>query len=192
MYEVEIKFALSDPVDFEQQLQEFGCKIEDAVEEFDLFFQHPSRNFVQTDECLRLRQRIFTNGNTESSLTYKGPKIDKETKTRKEIEIPLKQDTRCKELLTALGFAAVAQVYKQRRSGSLHFQEQSINVTIDYLPDLAIKQGKGTFVELETFADDATLDSKKHLLRTLARQLGLQHPIQESYLALLNAGSNPD
>ena len=66
------------------------------------------RDFAQTDEALRIRQVSGAN-----QITYKGPKIDEATKTRREIEIPLAPGTdlvtKYQELLEAIGFRWAAE-----------------------------------------------------------------------------------
>ena len=56
-FEVEIKFQVYDVVKLEQQLRELanGDVFGEPVIESDSFYQHPSRDFTQTDECLRIR-----------------------------------------------------------------------------------------------------------------------------------------
>ena len=83
-YEVELKFPVADPQSLANKLTAMGATILPAQEEVDLYFAHPSRDFVQTDEALRLRRKGDAN-----CITYKGPKIDATTKTRREIELPL-------------------------------------------------------------------------------------------------------
>ena len=69
----------------------------------DRYFAHPSRDFARTDEALRLRRIGEFN-----FITYKGPKLDATTKTRREIEIGLADGqqaaTDAAELLAAIGF----------------------------------------------------------------------------------------
>ncbi|MDR0870118.1 MAG: class IV adenylate cyclase [Planctomycetaceae bacterium] len=185
MYEVEVKYALPDAAAFERQLERFGGYFGEPAEEFDVFYRHPARNFADSDECLRFRRRVLPDNSGECTLTYKGPKVDKQTKTRREIEIAVESAAPWNELLTALGFAPGETVYKQRRSCSVVFQGEPINTVLDFLPDLAERGGSGTFVELETFADDETLDAKRQVLLAFAEQLGLTESIQKSYLALL-------
>jgi len=55
MYEVELKFPLADPQPVVARLLEWGAQRSDAIEQTDLYFRHPSRDFEQTDEALRLR-----------------------------------------------------------------------------------------------------------------------------------------
>ncbi len=83
-YEVEQKFPVADLAAVEADLAALGAKIAAAEEEVDLYFAHPARDFAATDEALRLRRK-----GPRGYITYKGPKIDAVTKTRREIELPL-------------------------------------------------------------------------------------------------------
>ena len=75
----------------------------------DRYFNHPSRDFAQTDEALRIR----TQGR-ETRITYKGPIVDSQTKTRREIEIPVGahdgDDEKLAQVLVLLGFREVRRM----------------------------------------------------------------------------------
>jgi hypothetical protein len=85
-----------------------GGRSADTVTQVDQYFNHPARDFAQTDEALRLRRVGEVN-----FITYKGPKLDAITKSRHEIELPLPSGdaaaTGFAELLTTLGFQPVAE-----------------------------------------------------------------------------------
>ena len=181
MYEVEMKFRVDDSAALKATLAELGCMPDSACEEFDRFFQHPSRDFVQTDECLRIRRRTLADGGVEQSLTYKGPKVDTATKTRREIEMPIDGSPQWFELLEALGFHEKATVRKQRRYGSLTFNGQHVEVLLDFLPDL-----DEHFVELEAIAEENEVAEKRRLVLDLAAKLGLTESIRTSYLGLVS------
>ena len=83
-YEVEQKFPLADAAEAERKLVALGGPFSDPVEQVDRYFGHPARDFAKTDEALRIR-RI----GQENRITYKGPKLDAATKTRRELELPL-------------------------------------------------------------------------------------------------------
>ena len=183
-FEVEIKFRINNITELERQLQQFGgTGFGEQVTESDSFFQHPCRNFLQTDECLRLRKRIFSDGKSEYFLTYKGPKIDTFTKTRLEIEMPTMEPEQCENLLSALGFRKSALVYKFRRRQKLTVNHRHIDVVFDTLPDLP--ESNRLFVEMETFAHQEEVAECRTLLLDFAGQLGLGKPIRDSYLKLV-------
>src|SRR6185295_3103461 len=119
-WEVEQKFRLTDS-SLESQLIALGARFHAPLDQTDHYFRHPCRDFAQTDEALRLRQV-----GDENVITYKGPKIDLLTKTRRELELPLTTGQltidQFTELLAALGFTPVATEKKQRRIANLTWQ----------------------------------------------------------------------
>ena len=120
-YEVELKFPVPDLPGFSQKLADQAVPISAAQQEIDLYFAHPARDFAQTDEALRLRRKGDTN-----HITYKGPKIDATTKTRREIELPLGPGSESlaawTALLEAVGFRPVGEVRKFRRKATVAWQ----------------------------------------------------------------------
>ncbi|MDR2754835.1 MAG: class IV adenylate cyclase [Planctomycetaceae bacterium] len=185
MYEVEMKFRVSDRKAFEERLHnEFGGILGPSVEEVDLFYQHPQRDFSVTDECLRIRRRKSPKGTEEKSLTYKGPKIDQKTKTRREIEIQIDPQEPYETLLELLGFQAKETVRKFRRRCELLISNQCVEVVLDILPELEKNKGQGTFVEVETIASESDWEEKRELIINLSKKLGFSEPVQESYLEL--------
>ncbi|MDR2116568.1 MAG: class IV adenylate cyclase [Planctomycetaceae bacterium] len=190
MYEVEMKFRVSDVKAFEERLKELGGILEPAVEEVDSFYQHPQRNFSVTDECLRIRRRKLPNGTEEKFLTYKGPKIDQETKTRREIEIRIDPQEPYETILDVLGFKTKDTVRKFRRRSELLISEQLVEVVLDFLPELEKSDGIGTFVELETMASESDWEEKRKLIMNLSKNFGFSESIRTSYLGLLNKAKN--
>jgi len=185
MYEVEMKFRVDDLAGLEKRLAQYGVEFGGEVEENDQFYQHPSRDFVRTDEALRLRRRRLPDETMECFLTYKGPKIDSETKTRREIEIPLPDPESLDMILSALGFRRQGQVRKFRRRGELLYGDRQFDILLDRLPVLENRGATGTFVELETLAEEENLHEARQSLLELAAELGLSESIRTSYLGLL-------
>jgi adenylate cyclase class 2 len=196
MYEVEIKFIAEDSAALKQRLENLNIAWLPEMTEDDVFYQHPSRDFRQTDEALRMRQVIAADGSQLYTLTYKGPKLDKETKTRQEIEIPLTFDAQytenfenMKNILTALGFRQSSFVHKIRNEGTFFYAGRSFNVCLDELPELAERNRPSHFVELETIADSADWQPARDAVKELAASLGLTDSIQNSYLELLSGSA---
>ena len=185
-FEVEIKFRVEDAAELEHRLQQrFGTiGFSEPVTESDSFFQHPSRDFVQTDEALRLRKRELADGMFEHTLTYKGPKIDTRTKTRKEIEMPITEPEQWENILVALGFRKWASVEKFRRRMPLTVNHRHIEIVLDTLP--ALPESSRLFLEVETLATAEELDECQTLILDIARQLQLGEQIQDSYLKLVS------
>lgn len=177
-YEVELKYRVPDLAAFSRRLADLKAHPSSAAEEADLYFAHPSRDFARTDEALRLRRKGEAN-----YITYKGPKIDATTKTRREIELPLGAGGDAfrswKALLEAIGFRPVAEVRKSRRKASAEWQGRSVEVSLDDV------QGVGTYVEFELVVDETDLEAAKACITSLAESLGLAQGERRSYLELL-------
>jgi len=179
-FEVEQKFRVKSLEPVERALRELGAHPGDAVQQVDVYFAHPVRDFSQTDEAFRLR-RI----GEQNIVTYKGPKIDAQTKTRREIELELpsceEAADQFRELMEALGFQPVATVVKQRREWQVASGTASTNVALDEVA------GVGSFVEVEQMAAASDIEAVQRQLATLADQLGLDLAANErrSYLELL-------
>lgn len=178
--EVEQKFPLADRQALVTQLVALGCQLGEHEEHLDTYFAHPLRDFAQTDEALRLRQI-----GRQHYITYKGPKLDQATKTRREIEIELlmadREPADGHDLLLALGFRPVRQVRKRRQTTVAHWQATPIEICLDTVDRL------GDFVELEIVTDEQGLPAARLAIQAFATDLGLSKPERRSYLELLLA-----
>jgi adenylate cyclase class 2 len=177
-YEVEQKFRVDEHESIAQQLEQWGAAFGGVDEQIDRYFAHPQRDFAASDEALRIRRVGF-----DCCITYKGPKIDSTTKTRREIELPLPagRDTveQFTELLEALGFRRVAEVCKRRRKAMIARHGARVEVALDNVA------GVGKFVELELPAQPDELETAKRQVVQLAAELGLSQSERRSYLELL-------
>ena len=182
LYEVELKFPVPDLAAFSNKLIELAVPISPAQEEIDLYLAHPSRDFAKTDEALRLRRRGDAN-----YITYKGPKIDITTKTRREIELPLGPGPESlaswTALLEAVGFRPAGEVRKSRRKANIPWQGREVEASLDEV------EGAGTFVEFELVVEESGVEAAKACIQSLAQSLGLTQGERRSYLELLLKGS---
>lgn len=177
-YEVEQKFQVTDLVRLENALGALGAIAGDVLVQVDQYWNHPARDFALTDEALRIR-RV----GEQNFVTYKGPKLDATTKTRRELELPIAGGemgaSQFAELLLALGFLRVAEVRKTRRPFEIRWQNQNLEVALDQVA------GIGSFVELELMVEATGLEQAKACLISLATELGLAESERRSYLELL-------
>ena len=177
-YEVEMKFPVAEMAVLETKLTGLGATIGGSQLEVDTYFAHPARDFAKTDEALRIRRK-----GTANFITYKGPKIDAATKTRREIDLPLPpgEDTaqQWTDLLQALGFTPVGEVRKSRRKAQVAWQGRSVEISLDQVERL------GTFVELELVVEPEDVEAAKTCIMSLAKDLGLAGSERRSYLELL-------
>ncbi len=192
MFEVELKFRVTDFVGVQAKVAELGASLGDECWQVDQYFAHPARDFGVTDEALRIRR-----DGDAFCLTYKGPKLDRTTKTRREIELALSGESaqKMQEVFLALGFQPVAEVAKRRRQVKLEWKGKELTVTLDTVltvpPDCGsdeIPRELGRFIEIETLAGEpqAPLEAAKALVHDLALRFGLAATDQEfrSYLEL--------
>ncbi len=177
-WEVEQKFRVSDLPAIQAKLMQLGALFAEPIEQIDWYFNHPARDFAKTDEAFRLRQV-----GEKNYITYKGPKIDEETKTRRELELPLPPGPKIPDefgqVLIALSFRPVAKVKKTRRQGKLTWQDRPVELALDQI------DGLGSFIELEIIADNSGLETAKACVHSLSKELSLTSPERRSYLELL-------
>ena len=135
MLEIEVKYRVDDFGPVEARLRDWGAAQSEERDDADTYFNAPHRDFAQTDEALRVR-RI----GERSFVTYKGPKIDRTTKTRTEIEVPLaegstnaadfEQSGRCGSSLAAAEFHLARETLtgnQQERYGVAQLQSVIVN-----------------------------------------------------------------
>ncbi len=161
--------------DIEKRLLELGAvHMETRVEE-DTYYQHPCRDFAETDEALRLRR---SNGRAE--LTYKGPKrlLPGGAKTREEETARIEDAEAMHRILERLGFRPVAVVRKERSYWLLG----DVLVTLDKVENL------GCFMEAE-YQGPGGPGEAREAIETVLRMLGAENyeRIPVSYLELLLA-----
>jgi len=178
MVEVEMKFPVADFAPLERKLTAWGVLTPKTRHEEDHYFNAPDRDFARTDEALRFRRVASSN-----FLTYKGPKLDPQTKTRTEIEVPMATGEEAAEAMTQLldhlGYRLVAVVHKIRRAVQTNKQGFDLQICLDEVKDV------GRFVELEILASDDRLDEARKVLQAVAAELGLTTSERRSYLELL-------
>jgi adenylyl cyclase CyaB, putative len=201
MYEVELKIK-ADHDAVQSQLESAGAQRLADVEQTDTYFDAPDRSFAETDEALRLRREQTGlddegvsdggadatrdgGGDTESEdvsatesvrITYKGPLVDDESKTREEFETTVGDREQAKAILGGLGYTPAATVHKRRR----HYQLDGYTVTLDDVSEV------GQYVEVEQEAPEDRISEVKAGAKDVVRQLDLnpEEQIQTSYLGM--------
>ncbi|MCX5829880.1 MAG: class IV adenylate cyclase [Deltaproteobacteria bacterium] len=168
MLEIEIKAVLVDPGSMKELLGQMGAVAEPILQETDYYYQHPSRDFGQTHEALRLR---ITNG--QCRITYKGPRMAGTAKIRFEAETEIGDYETMKSILERLDFRHVGVVEKERAV----FYLEGATVCLD---DVV---GLGTFIELEKMGEDKEVIEQEIL--ALAGKLGIKAFEPRTYLAMI-------
>jgi len=173
MYEVELKVE-ADHDRVRERLEALGADHLGAVTQADTYYDAPHRDFAETDEAFRIRRESSAD-ETRVELTYKGPKVDADSKTREEIETAVESGADADAIFRALGFEAAAVVEKDRDCYRLD----------DYTVTLDSVDGLGEFVEVEIEAE--AVDAAREGAKDVMDDLGLDpdEQIRTSYLGLL-------
>ena len=182
-YEVEVKVPIADTEMSEQKLLASGARFLNSEVQVDTYFDHPCREFGKTDEAVRVRSRQTLDSTklapsrSLNELTYKGPKIDRKTKTRLEYTVGIDDTDSLSTILESLGFKQVGKIIKKRKFYSL----RDITVSIDDVESV------GLFLELESIAHGKKeMESAKRAIFELLGELGFdpEQSIRDSYLQL--------
>jgi adenylate cyclase class 2 len=179
MYEVELKVA-ADHAPVRERLATLDAEPLGVVEQVDTYFEHPVRDFAETNEALRIRLET-RDGDTDTRVTYKGPLVDSASKTREERETGVEDGDTMERILDTLGFDRFETVEKHRE----RFEHGEYTVTLDSV------MGLGEYVEVETEAE--AVEPAREGAVAVLRDLGLDPDaqIRTSYLGLL-LGDGPD
>jgi len=181
MIEIEVKASVEYPKQLERSLIEFGATPIGIETQADTYYNAPYRDFGKTDEALRIRVE-----DGRSVLTYKGPKMDKVSKTRKEVETEIKDLDGMGNILSSLGFFPVATVTKKRKN----FRVGDFFISLDEVRDL------GHFIEVEIGVKDSrNFQEKVESIFRFMGKLGInrESSIRKSYLEMIldkNEGKN--
>ena len=168
LLEIERKRQLTGDVEeLIKRLQDLGFELQSNLREIDTYYSRPDVDFMQTVECLRIRQR---DGFAE--VTYK-PATTAATHTKNnviikpETNLPIQPGdaATAKQLLANLGMVQLVEVNKYRRS----FQSSDFpqaTVAIDEI------KNTGMFVEVEVLSGDET--SALAMISEIEVKLGLE------------------
>ena len=152
LLEIEHKRRLTSNIeDFIKKLEKFGFELQINLHEIDTYYSRPDVDFMQTVECLRIRQRDGFAELTYTPATTAATHAKNNVIIKPETNLPIQPgDTAiAKQLLANLGIVRLVEVNKYRRS----FQSSDFpqaTVAIDEI------KNAGTFVEVEVLSDDET------------------------------------
>ncbi len=145
MIEVEVKAKINSFKEMEKKLEKIGATKSKHEFQEDIYFQSPIVDFSKTDEALRVRT---TNNNI--FITYKGPKIDKDSKTRKEVEMNIESAEKAKDIFEEIGFKEARTVRKNRQ----YYTFENFEISLDDV------EGLSPYMEIEIALEDGEDYSK--------------------------------
>lgn len=149
------------------QLSSQGFSLLDETTEIDSYYSRSDVDFIQTVECLRIRQR-----DDFAEITYKPPTNQR---TRTEDGIIIKPETNlpvspentavAKQLLANLGMVKLVEVNKFRRIFKCD-DEPGLTIAIDEIG------GAGVFIETEIISEDK--ESALRRIEDIEARIGVQ------------------
>lgn len=177
-----MKFSIKDREAIRKKLVACAVRFGGLISQVDYYFSHPSRDYLKTDEALRLRK-----SGQKVVITWKGPRADAASKTRREIELPLggrelsshQTILDWTDMLASLGFQKVFEVEKRRQPVRVHWRGSELDVAIDHVKNL------GEFMEIELQAKQTEVVEAQDVIRSFAEELGYSNEEKRSYLELL-------
>lgn len=184
LLEIERKRQLTgDAKELIKQLQDLGFELQSNLREIDTYYSRSDVDFMQTVECLRIRQRDGFAEVTYKPATTAATHTENDAIIKPETNLPIQPGDAAiaKQLLANLGMAKLVEVNKYRRS----FQSSDFpqaTVAIDEIKDA------GTFVEVEVLSDDET--SALAMISNIETKLGLEsaevvtRPYRDIYMGL--------
>lgn len=173
MIEVEIKLPVSDRDKLGSDLEAIGFAKGKLVREEDIYFTSEMRDFKKRDEAFRIRRR-----DDQAVVTYKGPKIDQVSMTRKELETGIEDADVFEEILGAIGFKSVLPVKKLRR----YYRLGNMTACVDQVEEL------GDFLELEVIVPkESERENALNQIESFLERLGhnMAETTRRSYLSML-------
>jgi adenylate cyclase class 2 len=161
--ETEIKFLITELIEFEKRVRDSGAVCHRArTHETNFRFDTPDQRLTKNFQVLRLRQ------DQSVHLTYKGPADpSSEVSVRPEIEFEVSDQASARQFLEALGYQVTITYEKYRTT----YRMANAEIVLDELP-------YGNFVEIE--GEDLAS------IKRIANQFGLdwKQRIKLSYLAI--------
>lgn len=176
MIEVEVKAKIDSFEQMKEELERIGATKTKKEFQEDIYFNSPIVDFAKTDEALRIRTTT-EDDNTNIFITYKGPKIDSKSKTRKEIEMAIEDSKKCADIFEEIGFKKVRAVRKNRQ----YYKYENFEISLDDV------EGLEPYMEIEIGLEDGEDYSEaQEKIFGLFEKLGITDGFERtSYLELL-------
>jgi len=170
MLEIELKVRVPDLSPVRDRLASLHAEPLESVEERDVYYNAPDRDFADTDEALRVR---YAGGRV--IITYKGPKIREfGLKAREEFNTMVESGEDFEKMLDRLGFRRTLEVRKRRE----YYRFAGAIISLDNV------DGLGTFAEIEY--EGKNRGDAEEAIAEIARKIRVEGtPLLESYLELL-------
>lgn len=183
--EIEVKIPVSNFDRLYLQLPQMGFEYRKSYEQEDSYSNSVNYDLKKRDKALRIRRTVdLETGKMWAQLNCKGPKLDKVSMSRKELEIPIDNPGAMEEILGELDFFPVHCRVKKKR---YDFSCGKITASLDRV------EGLGDFLELEILelGEEKRAAGLREIERVI-RELGysMEDTVRISYLSMLQKKYN--
>lgn len=178
-FEIEVKLPLKNLKETLKLLTDQGFHETAEIREEDIYFNSIYHDVKKRDEALRIRTSTdCRSGISKTQINFKGPKLDKVSMSRMELETEVSDTEVLKNILIHLDFSPVASVIKLRK----YLKCGRFTACLDQV------EGLGDFLELEVIAEQESereeiLSRMEDLLAILGYHMS--DTVQTSYLSML-------
>lgn len=178
-FEIEVKLPLKNLKETLKFLTDQGFQETAQIQEEDTYFNSVYHDVKKRDEALRIRTSTdCRSGISKTQINFKGPKLDKVSMSRMELETEVSDTEVLKNILIHLDFSPVASVIKLRK----YLKCGRFTACLDQV------EGLGDFLELEVIAEQES--ERKEILSKMEDLLAIlgyhmSDTVQTSYLSML-------
>ena len=165
MIEAELKARVREPAALRGRLGRLAD--EECSTYRDTYYDWPGRDL--TAEGRELRVRVIETGETRHTvLTYKEPAVDADSGSKPEHETKVGDETVLDTVLRALGLDHLVAFEKRCANYRFTAHGRDMLATVVTVPEI-----NGTFIELESMADETEVDAALADVRTVLHDLGI-------------------
>jgi adenylate cyclase class 2 len=163
--EAELKARVSEPEALRGRLRQLADEERSTYR--DTYYDRPGRDL--TAEGRELRIRVIETGEMRRTvLTYKEPAVDAGSGSKPEHETKVADADTLDTVFRALGLEHLVAFEKRCANYRFTAHGRDMLATVVTVPEI-----DGTFIELETMADDADVDAALADVRTALSDLGV-------------------
>jgi len=163
--EAEVKARVTDPESLRSRLASRAAG-EPSVYR-DTYYDAPDGSLSVGGRELRLRVRESAD-RVRCVLTYKGAAVDERTGSKPEVEVDVGDAGAADSILLALGFRHLVSFEKRCVNYAFRASGRDLLATVVAVPEL-----DGTFLEVETMADEEELGAALAVVRSVVAELGV-------------------
>ncbi|MFE3555911.1 class IV adenylate cyclase [Streptomyces sp. NPDC059193] len=181
MIEAELKACVLAPEDILRRLDERGVGRAEVYQ--DTYYDTADGALEARDEELRVRT-VHGLDETRTVLTYKGAPVDEESRSKPEYETRVDDAHAVHAVLRGLGYVPAVAFEKRCRNYAFEARGRQMLATLVRVPEL-----DGTFLELETLAEEKDVTGALDDIREVLAELGIgaDDLTREQYTAAVKA-----